>query len=150
MICHFFTPFSIFKILSISKILTYILCSFYVDTMKDCTVYKTVDIIGKKWSLYILFELHKGEKGEKGFNELKRKLKDITPKTLSARLKELEEQDLIQKVIDDSVLPVRCEYSLTASGEDFISIIRDIKAWGLKWKFSNKACESSVCRLCEL
>ncbi|AGB50115.1 putative transcriptional regulator [Methanomethylovorans hollandica DSM 15978] len=121
-----------------------------MDTMKDCTVYKTVDIIGKKWSLYILFELHKGEKGEKGFNELKRKLKDITPKTLSARLKELEEEGLIQKVIDDSVLPVRCEYSLTTSGEDFISIIRDIKAWGLKWKFSNEVCESSVCRLCDL
>ncbi len=121
-----------------------------MDTMKDCTVYKTVDIIGKKWSMYILFELHKGEKGEKGFNELKRKLKDITPKTLSARLKELEEQGLVQKIIDDSVLPVRCEYSLTASGEEFISIIRDIKAWGLKWKFGNKVCENSVCRLCEL
>jgi DNA-binding HxlR family transcriptional regulator len=121
-----------------------------MDTMKDCTVYKTVDIIGKKWSIYILFELSKGEKKEKGFNELKRKLKDITPKTLSGRLKELEQEGLIQKIIDDSVFPVRCEYSLTPSGEDFIVIIRALKLWGLKWKFSNKVCESSVCRLCEL
>ncbi|MBC7084875.1 MAG: helix-turn-helix transcriptional regulator [Methanomethylovorans sp.] len=95
-------------------------------------------------------ELSKGEKKEKGFNELKRKLKDITPKTLSGRLKELEQEGLIQKIIDDSVFPVRCEYSLTPSGEDFIVIIRALKLWGLKWKFSNKVCESSVCRLCEL
>lgn len=118
--------------------------------MKDCTVYKTMDIIGKKWSIYILFELYKGEKGEKGFNELKRKLHDITPKTLSTRLKELEEYDLIHKMVDNSISPARCEYSLTDSGEDFMQIVKDIKTWGLKWKFKNQVCEQSICRLCEL
>ena len=42
--------------------------------MKDCTVYKTMNIIGKRWTIHILLELHKGEKKEKRFNELKRKL----------------------------------------------------------------------------
>ena len=31
-----------------------------MDTMKDCTVYKTLTIIGKKWALLILFELDRG------------------------------------------------------------------------------------------
>lgn len=118
--------------------------------MKDCTVYKTVDIIGKKWSLYILFELYKGDKKEKGFNELKRKLNDITPKVLSTRLKELEGEGLIKKVVDNFTVPQRYEYSLTESGEDFMKIVKDIKSWGLKWKFKNQICERSICRLCEL
>ncbi|MDI3539453.1 MAG: hypothetical protein PWQ52_576 [Methanolobus sp.] len=121
-----------------------------MDTMKDCTIYKTVDIIGKKWSLCILLELYKGERKEKRFNELKAKLQDITPKTLSQRLKELEEQGFIKKTTDDSTVPIKCEYSLTESGEEFLNIIQNIKKWGLKWKFENHDCENSNCRLCKL
>jgi len=123
---------------------------FQLDIMKDCTIYKTVDIIGKKWSLCILLELYKGENKKKRFNELKGKLQDVTPKTLSTRLKELEEQGFIEKNIDNSTVPIKSEYSLTEGGEDFIRVIQNIKRWGLKWKFENEECENSNCRLCHL
>src|SRR5271157_5622131 len=83
--CNFFNT-------SILEILLYISNSFYVYTMKDCTVYKTMNIIGKRWTIHILLELHKGEEKEKRFNELKRKLGYITPKILSERLTELEHE----------------------------------------------------------
>ncbi|WP_406670110.1 helix-turn-helix domain-containing protein [Methanolobus sp. ZRKC4] len=118
--------------------------------MKDCTIYKTVDIIGKKWSLCILLELYKGEKKQKRFNELKNKLQDVTPKTLSIRLRELEEQGFIVKKIDDSVFPIKSEYSLTESGEEFLSIIQSIKKWGLKWQFDNPECGGTNCKVCGL
>lgn len=121
-----------------------------MDTMKDCTIYKTVDIIGKKWSLCILLELYKGEHKQKRFNELKARLQDVTPKTLSLRLKELEEQGFIRKTTDNSSVPIKCEYSLTESGEEFLNIIQNIKKWGLKWKFGNDECERSNCKLCQL
>ncbi|MDY1591614.1 MAG: helix-turn-helix domain-containing protein [Methanofastidiosum sp.] len=66
--------------------------------MIDCTIYKTLNIMGEKWSLLILLELYRGETNEKRFNELKRGLKGITPKILSLRLSELEEQGLIKKI----------------------------------------------------
>lgn len=118
--------------------------------MTDCTIYNTLDIVGKKWSLLILLELYKGETKEKRFNELKRGLDGITPKILSLRLSELEEEGLIRKKIDNTTVPIKCEYSLTESGEDFIHIIQEIKAWGLKWKFDNPTCAGTFCKQCTL
>ncbi|MCC7573921.1 MAG: helix-turn-helix transcriptional regulator [Candidatus Methanofastidiosum sp.] len=118
--------------------------------MVDCTIYNTLDIVGKKWSLLILLELYKGKEKEKRFNELKNGLNMITPKILSLRLSELEEHGLIKKTIDNSKVPIKCEYSLTESGEDFIRIIQQIKDWGLKWKFDNPECASTYCKQCQL
>jgi len=118
--------------------------------MIDCTIYKTLEIVGKKWSLLILLDLHRGETKYKRFNELKRGLKGITPKILSLRLSELEEQGLIKKNIDNSKVPIKCEYSLTESGEDFIHIIQGIKDWGLRWKFDNPECAATYCKQCQV
>jgi DNA-binding HxlR family transcriptional regulator len=118
--------------------------------MIDCTIYKTLDIVGKKWSLLIILELYKGGTNEKRFNELKRGLKGITPKILSLRLSELEAQGLIKKNIDNSKVPIKCEYYLTESGKDFIHIIQEIKDWGIKWKFDNPECAATYCKQCQL
>ncbi|MDD3247077.1 MAG: helix-turn-helix domain-containing protein [Methanosarcina sp.] len=118
--------------------------------MKNCIVYKTMNIVGKRWTIHILLELYKGEKKEKGFNELKRKLGGITPRILSARMTELESEGLIVKQVDNSTVPTRSEYFLTDSGEDFIKVIQGIKKWGSKWKFNNSECDRSVCKYCDL
>lgn len=118
--------------------------------MKDCTIYKTLSIIGKKWTLLILLELYKGDKETKHFNELKKKVSGITPKVLTIRLKELEEDGIVNKRIDDSVIPVRCQYSLTDSGRELIEVVHDIKMWGLKWKFENEECFNTQCKHCIL
>ncbi len=115
----------------------------------DCTIYKTVDFISKKWTLLILLELYKG-KEIKRYSDIKNNMEDITPKVLSARLKELERQKLINKTIDTSSFPVKTYYQLTERGIDFINVIQAIKKWTLKWKFSNKLCEASDCKNCPL
>ncbi len=115
-----------------------------------CTIYKTANFIGKRWTLLILLELYKGDSKAKRYSEIKSGMEGITPKVLSLRLKELEKEDLIKKRIDTSSFPVKCEYSLTRSGLDFIRIIQDIKKWSLKWKIKNIECEKSDCRECTL
>ena len=111
-----------------------------------CTIYKTADFIGKKWTLLILLELHKGKNQWKRFNELKRNIPNITSKLLSLRLKELESEDLIKSKKTEEM----SEYSLNVSGQEFIKIIQDMKKWALKNKFKNKICENSVCKFCEI
>ncbi|HUS98841.1 MAG TPA: winged helix-turn-helix transcriptional regulator [Candidatus Thermoplasmatota archaeon] len=49
------------------------------------------------------------------------------------RLRELEKQQRITKHIDTSRFPIKCEYTLTNSGKDFVRIIKDIKKWPLQW-----------------
>ena len=116
----------------------------------DCTIYRTANFIGKRWTLLILLELYKGESKLKRYSKIKKSIEGITPKILSARLKELEKEKLILKKIDASEFPVKCEYSLTESGRDFIRIIQDMKKWALKWKIKNIVCEKSDCRECAL
>lgn len=121
-----------------------------MDTMdKDCTIYKTASFIGKRWTLVILLELYKGQK-TKRYSELKKHLPEITPKILSARLKELEHEKIITKKIDASAFPVKCEYTLTKSGFDFIKIIQQMKKWALRWNINNKICEASNCKNCSI
>jgi DNA-binding HxlR family transcriptional regulator len=116
----------------------------------NCTVYKTIDIVSKKWSLLILLEIYKGSQSKKRYSDIKNNIPDITPKVLSGRLKDLENEGLITKNVDASSFPVKSEYALTKIGLDFISIIKDIKGWALRWKIHNKVCEQLDCKDCEL
>jgi DNA-binding HxlR family transcriptional regulator len=116
---------------------------------ETCPIYRTIDFIAKKWTLLILLELYKAE-GTKRYSELKQSLLDITPKILSSRLKELENEGLVTKKIVAKGFPIKCEYSLTDSGKDFIKIIKDIKKWSLHWKYTNTVCMKQDCRYCEL
>ena len=125
--------------------------SFSRETMnEDCTVYKTMEFISKKWSLIILLELFKGTTESKRYSEIKNHLDDITPKVLSTRLKELQQEGLIKRTVDTSTVPVKTYYTLTQSGKEFIPVISDIKKWALKWKPHQELCETIDCKNCTL
>lgn len=114
----------------------------------NCTVYRTADFIGKRWTILILLELHKGG-GKLRYSEIKARIPGITGKMLSARLKELECESLVSKKISSDSIPIVCEYSLTKSAKEFIGIISEMKSWALKWKFDNKVCECTECANCK-
>ena len=115
-----------------------------------CTVNQTVKYLSKKWTFLIILELYKGDNYTRRFSELKEALVEITPKILSERLEELEEEGVISKTIDASSFPVKCEYSLTDSGLELIDIIKGIKTWALKWKIDNIPCGLQDCKNCVL
>jgi len=117
---------------------------------EKCTIYRTADFVGKRWTIVLLLELYKNNSKAKRYSEIKSNMEGITPKMLSARLKELSQEGLVNKKVDASSFPVKCEYSLTKSGEDFIKIIKDMKKWALKWKINNKTCLNSDCHKCVL
>ena len=116
---------------------------------KDCTIYKTADFLGKRWTIPIILELYKGNQNKR-YSEIKRNFEDITPKILSMRLKELEKQGIVKKEMDISSVPIKCFYSLTKSGTDFIQIIEQIKKWGLKWNLGTDSCRLKNCKSCKL
>ena len=119
--------------------------------MRDsCTIFRTMSFMGKRWTLPIMLELYKGEGKHKRYSEIRNRIPAITPKVLSARLKELEREGLISKRTDASTFPIKCEYSLTSCGEEFIDIIKHTKQWALKWKYKNKTCSSQDCKECDL
>lgn len=119
--------------------------------MQDsCTVNKTVRYLSKRWTLLIILELYKGEGCTRRFSELRDALSGITPKVLSERLKELEDERIISRHVDATAFPVRSEYTLTESGLEIVDVIRDIKRWALKWKIHNIPCGEQDCKVCVL
>lgn len=117
---------------------------------EGCTVNQTVRYISKKWMLLIILELYKGDGYTRRFSELRLSLDGITPKVLSERLKELEDEGIIIRKVDATTFPIRSEYTLTESGLDLVGVIRDIKRWALKWKIDNLPCGEQDCKDCIL
>lgn len=115
-----------------------------------CTVNLTVRYIARKWTLLILLELYKGMNHTRRFSELKGCLPGITQKVLSARLKELEKEGLVENRVDGTSFPVKSEYTLTQSGLEIIDIVKGMKRWALKWKISNIECGCQDCSECVL
>ena len=102
----------------------------YKKKIAACPVEKTLNIIGKKWAILIVRDLLSGTKR---FGELLRSLTGISPRTLSARLNELEKCAIIKKKIYPEV-PPRTEYSLTKNGNELKLILEQMGKWGTKHK----------------
>lgn len=122
-----------------------------MHTMQDaCTVNQTVKYLTKKWTLLIILELYKGQGYTRRFSELRDALDGITPKVLSERLKELEEEGILTRDVDATAFPVKSEYTLTKSGLEIVGVIRCIKHWALKYKIENISCGQQDCKVCLL
>lgn len=94
-----------------------------------CPVARTAEIIGNKWTPLIVRDL---ARGRRRFSELERSLVGISPKTLSERLKRLEEVDVVDRQCFAEV-PPRVEYSLTAKGFALLPVIESMRAFGTEW-----------------
>src|SRR2546429_1581523 len=91
-----------------------------------CPIARTAEIIGGKWTLLIIRDL---ASGVKRFNQLERSLHGISPKTLSERLRSLEEEGIIIRQAFAEV-PPRVEYSLTTKGRDLNIVIESMRSCG--------------------
>lgn len=100
-----------------------------------CPVQKTAELIGSKWSILIIRELHSNS--SRRFNEFLRSLKPISSRTLSLRLKELVEYEIIEKKII-STSPPHSEYSLTDKGKDLATLLSAMAEWSYKWHDNEK------------
>lgn len=87
----------------------------------------TLSIIGGKWKMIILYVLYHNKVVR--YNGLKRIIREITYKTLSVQLKELESDGLIIRKEYPQV-PPKVEYSLSEKGESLIPIMNAICHWG--------------------
>lgn len=96
---------------------------------QSCPVLLTANIISGKWTLLVLRDL---SNGINRFSTLIRSLSGISPKTLSERLRSLEEVGVITRTAYPEV-PPRVEYALTAMGQDLTPLIDHMREYGTKW-----------------
>lgn len=87
----------------------------------------TMSLISGKHKMVILYCLM--EFGVVRFNALRRYLKNVSDKTLSRNLKELEADELIVRTEYPQV-PVKVEYSLSERGKSLMVVLDQLCVWG--------------------
>ncbi|WP_058301126.1 winged helix-turn-helix transcriptional regulator [Gorillibacterium timonense] len=95
---------------------------------EPCPIAKTLDVIGTKWTFLIIRDLLM--EGTMRFSDLLKSMEGISPKTLSLRLKELENHEIVERTVYPEV-PPRVEYTLTDKGKRLKGIFIELKRFGL-------------------
>jgi DNA-binding HxlR family transcriptional regulator len=106
----------------------------YFRTMKERKIPLNLncglDLVGEvlygKWKIRLLWFIHQGHKRP---SELQRKIPDASRRVLNIQLKELEDHELVSKIIYP-VVPPKVEYNLTDLGTSLIPVIQAIGQWG--------------------
>ncbi|MDR2893052.1 MAG: helix-turn-helix transcriptional regulator [Deltaproteobacteria bacterium] len=96
-----------------------------------CPITETLEIIGGKWKLPILW--HLADKKVVRYNELRRSVKGITNMMLTKCLRELEKHGLVRREQYQEI-PPRVEYSLTERGGQLLPALKKLYEWGAKQK----------------
>jgi DNA-binding HxlR family transcriptional regulator len=92
-----------------------------------CPAARALEVVGEKWSLLVVRDLLSGPRR---FSELRRSLTAITAKWLSARLRTLEQEGIVQR---DEPTPREVWYRLTPKGQALAPVIDALLVWGMEY-----------------
>src|ERR1700749_454087 len=107
---------------------------------ETCPVCLTAEIVCSKWTLLLGRDL---SEGHSRFCELERSLAGISPRTLSLRLRALEEEGIVERQTFPEV-PPRVEYALTEKGRALVPIIESMRAYGREWLGAECATDAGI------
>ena len=92
-----------------------------------CPIARTLNIVGERWTILILRDLLVA--GPRKFQDFEQSLAGISPNTLSARLKRLEQAGIVERRFYEQH-PPRAEYLLTKKGNELRPVLRALLDWG--------------------
>src|SRR5579864_2232742 len=93
-----------------------------------CPVQATINVLSGKWKVQAVWHL---SFGPRRFAELRDRLPGISEKVLSAQLRELEKDGVVNRIAAHSS-PPKVTYSLSPAGETLIPLLENLCAWGSK------------------
>ena len=120
---------------------------FINDKEYKCSVAVTLDIVNDRWKLAIIWHLLDNDKR---FKDLHETINEITQKTLTVKLKELEEKKIINREVFAEV-PPKVVYSLTHTGKNLKPVLQEMYKWGIDYveefgKITDEnICKSEIC-----
>src|SRR5256714_13166139 len=100
---------------------------------ESCSVAACAEIIGAKWTALLVHDL---SEGPRRFSQLERSCLGISPRTLSERLRALEDEGIVERHSYQES-PPRVEYELTDKGQSLLPIIDAMREFGHHWHLCN-------------
>jgi DNA-binding HxlR family transcriptional regulator len=110
------------------------------ELSSGCAVEACLEVIGGKWKGVILHHLM--TRGVLRFNEIQRLKPNLSPRILTAQLRELEQDGVIVRKVYP-VVPPKVEYSLSKAGESLKPLIEAMQDWGDEYLLRTNAPISS-------
>jgi len=89
-----------------------------------------IELIGKRWTGAIVCAL---TERPMRYAELGKAVPGLSDRLLSQRLRELEEEGLVERQVEAGT-PVRVTYSLTEAGQQLDPVLSELKSWARRWK----------------
>lgn len=89
-----------------------------------------IELIGKRWTGAIVCAL---TERSMRYGELGKAIPGLSDRLLSQRLRELEEEGLVEREVEAGT-PVRVVYSLTEAGQQLDPVLSELKSWARRWK----------------
>jgi DNA-binding HxlR family transcriptional regulator len=109
-----------------------------VHDSESCSVAACAEIIGAKWTALLVHDL---SEGPRRFSELEHSCAGISPRTLSERLRALEQEGIVlRRSFPES--PPRVEYELTEKGGSLLPIIAEMRRFGHAWLVREERAQS--------
>lgn len=114
------------------------------DKEYNCSVSVTLDIFNDRWKLSIIWHLLDESKR---YKELHEEISEITQKTLTVKLKELEAKNIINREVFPEV-PPKVVYSLTPMGKKLRAVVEEMYKWGIDYtREYGRIVDSEPCEL---
>jgi DNA-binding HxlR family transcriptional regulator len=105
------------------------------ETLDECAmVHAAWNELTRTWTLPTIHAL--GLKEPARFNELKKRIHNISATSLSERLTQLEKAGVVQRKVFPTQ-PPRVEYSLTAKGHELQKVLGELAGWVKRWAGKN-------------
>jgi DNA-binding HxlR family transcriptional regulator len=98
-----------------------------IDEQTVVALQEAVGVLAAKWSVIVLARL---SDGTHRFNELLRQIDGVSRRMLSATLRQLERDGLVERHVYARV-PARVEYELSSAGIDLLSALTPLAGWSL-------------------
>ncbi|HEX5984370.1 MAG TPA: helix-turn-helix domain-containing protein [Solirubrobacterales bacterium] len=92
--------------------------------------HRAIELIGKRWTGAIVCAL---TERPMRYGELGKAIPGLSDRLLSQRLRELEDEGLVERQVE-AATPVRVTYSLTAAGQELDPVLSGLKSWARRWK----------------
>ena len=104
------------------------------ESNSTCPVCRTAEVVCGKWTLLLIRDL---AEGSARFCELERSLEGISPRTLSLRLRALEDEGVVERHTYPEGRPGRVRAD--AKGRALVPLVEDMRTYGMRWLLGDAA-----------
>ena len=112
----------------------FLTCENFCPCDSECAIAKALQMVGGRWKMRVICALLMD--GTLRYNDIKKKMKGVSPTVLSATMKELDQDGIVTRIQYEEI-PPRVEYAITEKGRKLWPILHRLMHWARNEEFDH-------------